>query len=237
MTQERDGTAPKVARIGPSSSTLGTEVYDTLLDTLMEGGLLPGDRLVMDRLAEEMNVSRTPVRDALHRLHREGVIEPARGRGYVVREPSARDTSDFYTARMAVEGHAAALLSSGGHNEVTLLRRLLDDIAGAPRASTREAFSINCRFHRAVVEATGNTYLLDMFDAIWSRSRTALTYRQFAAANPAQDFRCEHAALLDAIDGADALSGRAAMVAHIRSGMDRTHTAAPGDEDRNEESR
>lgn len=237
MMQEQDGAEPTVTRIGPIASTLATEVYDTLLDALIEGRLLPGDRLVMDRLAEEMDVSRTPVRDALHRLFREGVIEPANRRGYVVREPSARDTTDFYAARMAVEGHAAALLSSAGQEEVTDLRLLLDDIAGAPRASTREAFSTNRQFHRAVVEATGNGYLLDMFDAIWNRSRTALTYRRFAAANPGQDFRCEHGDLLDAIDGADRDSARAAMVAHIRSGRDRTHAAALRYEEQSEESR
>lgn len=100
--------------LGPVSrvpETLGYEVYGMLLDGLIEGRIRPGDRLIMDRLANELDVSRTPVRDALQRLYREGVIEPAGRRGYLVREQSALDIRDFYLARMAIEGAAAAAIA------------------------------------------------------------------------------------------------------------------------------
>lgn len=235
MTVKPDGIEPVAAKKGTSPSTLSSEVYESLLDALIEGRLQPGDRLVMDRLALEMNVSRTPVRDALHRLFSEGIIEPAGRRGYLVRESSARDTNDFYAARIAVEGDASAHLAIAASDTLKGLRTLLEQIASAPCTSTRQSFEINRHFHRSIVASTGNGYLLDMFDAIWSRSRTALTYRQFAAANPAQDFECEHKILLDAIEDADPDGARRAMLAHIRSGLDRTHTTAETTVDWNKE--
>ena len=90
-----------LAPVARPRSALTIEVYDNLLNALMDGRLAPGDRLVMDRLAEDLGVSRSPVRDALLRLHREGVVEPAGRRGYVVREASGSDIHSFYAARVA----------------------------------------------------------------------------------------------------------------------------------------
>ncbi len=214
-----------LSRVGRSPSALAVEVYEQLLDAMMEGRLKPGDRLVMDRLAEELDVSRTPVRDALLRLHREGVVEPAGRRGYLVRPSSDSDIHHFYEARMAVEGFAAELLAQAGADPLNKVRALLDEIAAVPLASTRDSFDANRRFHRGIVEATGNAYLVDMFDAIWNRSRTALTYRDFMEANPNEDFVPEHEALIAALDGVTADKARAAMVDHIASGLDRTRPA------------
>jgi len=213
-------------RAGRSLGPISAEVYETLLDALMEGRIQAGDRLIMDRLAEELDVSRTPVRDALQRLFREGLVEPAGRRGYLVREPSNRDTTDFYEARMAVEGAAAAQLSMSDSVDLVPVRHLLETIGRRSPSSTWESFEVNRQFHRGVVLATGNSYLLDMFDTIWNRSRTALTYSQFAAANPSQDFRCEHEELLRAIEGARPEAARASMTTHIRSGLDRTRRDA-----------
>lgn len=214
-----------LSRISRTTTTLSAEVYDTLLNALMEGRIQPGDRLVMDRIAEDLDVSRSPVRDALLRLHRDGVIEPAGRKGYLVREHSAGDTQDFYEARMAVEGYAASQLAAQGSVPLDSVRALLNEIAGRPQTSTRESFDSNRLFHRGVVAATGNSYLVDMFDTIWNRSQTALTYRQFSAANPYQDFVHDHQKLIRDMDGVDPESARSAMVEHIRSGLNRTCSA------------
>lgn len=211
-----------LGRIDRTSGPLGAEVYDTLLDALMEGRIHAGDRLIMDRLAEDLDVSRTPVRDALQRLYREGVIEPAGRRGFIVREPSPRDTKDFYEARIAIEGHAAAQLAQGFPRRLESLRRFLSEIAVARPGSTRQSFENNRDFHRGVVFATENKYLIDMFDTIWNRSRTALTFRQFATSNPAQDFTCEHEQLIVDLQGAGPAEARRSMTEHIRSGLVRT---------------
>jgi len=208
--------------VGRPRNALATEVYDNLLDALMDGRLAAGDRLVMDRLADDLGVSRSPVRDALLRLHREGVVEPGGRRGYLVRAASDSDIHHFYDARMAVEGFAAGLLSSAGDEVWNSLRALLDDLAAKAAGTVRESFDANRTFHRHVVEMTGNTYLTDMFDTIWNRSRTALTYRDFNSASPYEGFLVEHNELVDNLAGADEQTARATMEKHIACGLERT---------------
>jgi len=215
-----------LAPVARPRSALTIEVYDNLLNALMDGRLAPGDRLVMDRLAEDLGVSRSPVRDALLRLHREGVVEPAGRRGYVVREASGSDIHSFYAARVAVEAFAAQQLTSLESPPWADLRELLAKLAANAPTSVRESFEVNRLFHRGVVSATGNNYLQDMFDAIWNRSRTGLTFRDFSNAFPYASFESDHSALLDALERADTDQARALMIDHIECGLESTRPNA-----------
>jgi DNA-binding GntR family transcriptional regulator len=226
--------APKVGglpALAVPRSALANEVYDNLLDALMDGRLAPGDRLVMDRLAEDLGVSRTPVRDALLRLHREGVVEPGGRRGYLVREGSNSDIHNFYAARKAVEGYAAEQLVELNLDAWGFLRDLLDKLSANAPTSVRESFEANRAFHRGVVQATGNSYLEDMFDTIWNRSRTALTYRSFAAAYPYLGFVRDHTELLDALAKAGPAEARRLMVEHIECGLQQTQANGHSEEE------
>ena len=91
-----------IQRIDRSHSRLAGEVYDRLVEALVQGTVNPGDRLIQDRLAEELDVSRTPVRDALLRLKEEGVIEP-----------SGRRAGSLPRARPP---HRAGYRSTGAHS-------------------------------------------------------------------------------------------------------------------------
>ncbi|MEU0266784.1 GntR family transcriptional regulator [Nocardioides sp. NPDC006303] len=207
-------------------NALANEVYENLLDALMSGRLAAGDRLVMDRLAEDLGVSRSPVRDALLRLHREGVVEPGGRRGYLVREGSDMDIHNFYAARTAVEAFAAEQLVALDIDAWGELRELLNRLAAKAPLSVKESFDANRTFHRAIVAATGNTYLEDMFDTIWNRSRTALTFRSFAAAHPYAGFVPDHAKLIDALEQADPEQARTLMTEHIAHGLEQTTSDA-----------
>lgn len=208
--------------VGRATNALAAEVYERLLDALMDGRLRPGDRLVMDRLAEELDVSRTPVRDALLRLHREGIVEPADRRGYVVRSVADSEVHHFYEARMAVEGFAAELVARSGPAIWRKLQSFLDELGAEIPTTTRASFDANRRFHRRLVELADNDYLVDMFDGIWNRTSTGLTFRDFSAANEYDDFVPEHRRLLKALRGANREEARKVMVDHICSGLDRT---------------
>lgn len=208
--------------VGRATNALAAEVYERLLDALMDGRLRPGDRLVMDRLAEELDVSRTPVRDALLRLNREGIVEPADRRGYVVRSVADSEVHHFYEARMAVEGFAAELVAQSGPAAWRKLQAFLDEVGAEAPTTTRASFEANRQFHRRLVELAGNNYLVDMFDGIWNRTSTGLTFRDFSAANDYHDFVPEHRRLLKALKGAGREEARKVMVDHICSGLDRT---------------
>jgi GntR family transcriptional regulator of vanillate catabolism len=213
-----------IQRIDRSHSRLAGEVYERLVEALVQGTLNPGDRLIQDRLAEELDVSRTPVRDALLRLKEEGVLEPSGRRGYVVRSLSEQDLRDLYGARDAVEGHAAALLAGTGGERLEELRAALASATAKKFRSERESFEANRSFHRAIVATTGNTYLINFFDAIWGRAVSALAYHDFYVHSPHEQFVAEHEGLIDEIAAGDPVRARQAMNEHIAWGLERTVT-------------
>jgi DNA-binding GntR family transcriptional regulator len=212
-----------IERIRRSRSSLATEVYDQLVDALLQGTLVPGDRLIQDRLAEELDVSRTPVRDALLRLHEEGTIEFTGRRGYVVRKLSPSDLHGLYDARCALEGHAAATIS-GDEEAIATIRIVLEATSAAPPTTTRTAFEANRAIHRAIVAAAGNPHLLGFFDTIWGRAVAGLAYHDFSVAPPGpyEDFLEAHERLLDEIARGTPEQARVAAVDHISHGLDRT---------------
>jgi DNA-binding GntR family transcriptional regulator len=215
-----------IQRIDRSHARLAAEVYDRLVDALVQGSVKPGDRLIQDRLAEELDVSRTPVRDALLRLKEEGVIEPSGRRGFIVRRLSEADLRDLYAARDAVEGHAAAIVAQRGGEAVDRVREALARATSKKLRSSRESFEANRAFHRAIVEAAGNAYLLSFFDAIWGRATGALAYHDFFVHSPHDEFVAEHERLVRDIAAGDPALARRAMIEHIARGLERNTNAA-----------
>lgn len=211
-----------IQRIDRSHSRLAGEVYERLVEALVQGSLNQGDRLIQDRLAEELDVSRTPVRDALLRLKEEGVLEPSGRRGYVVRSLSEQDLRDLYGARDAVEGHAAALVAELGPDALDDLRAALVSATSRKLRSSRESFEANRSFHRAIVATTGNAYLLNFFDNIWGRAISALAYHDFYIHSPHDQFVAEHQSLIKEFAAGDPVRARQAMIEHIAWGLERT---------------
>jgi DNA-binding GntR family transcriptional regulator len=211
-----------IQRIDRSHSRLAGEVYERLVEALVQGTLNQGDRLIQDRLAEELDVSRTPVRDALLRLKEEGVLEPSGRRGYVVRSLSEQDLRDLYGARDAVEGHAAALLATLGGDALDEVRAALAGATARKLRSSRESFEANRCIHRAIVATTGNSYLLNFFDNIWGRAISALAYHDFYVQSPHEQFVAEHESLIDEIAAGDPVRARQVMIEHIAWGLERT---------------
>lgn len=171
-------TMKPIARRGVS---LADSAYERIADALLRGTIEPGERLVMDQLAEQLDISRTPVRDALLRLEREGLIEPSGRRGYVVREVSAVDTEHLYEGRESVEGYAARRVAEIGGAAIDHVRAAVKAAADTDTSDPRAVYEANLRIHRSFVEATGNPVLIDLFDAIWQRARGIVTFHDFLA--------------------------------------------------------
>jgi DNA-binding GntR family transcriptional regulator len=208
-------------RIDRSREGLADEVYRRIVDGLIQGTLQPGDRLVMDRLAQELDVSRTPVREALQRLHAENVIEPAGRRGFMVRSTTEAEIHQLYEARSAIEGQAAAIVA-GRSESLAEVRRTLARVTAKPLTSTQECFEANRAIHRAVVEATGNDHLLSFFDAVWGRARGAQVFHDFIVAGPYETFVSEHEELIDVLAAGGAERARTSMIDHINGGLARS---------------
>jgi DNA-binding GntR family transcriptional regulator len=146
----------KVERIERDPRGLTSEVRDKIIGAMMAGELVPGDRLILDTLADQFGVSRTPVRDALLRLVSEGIVELADKRGYVFRQLSDAEIEHNLESRIAIESYAAEILAKKGETGIRSARAALDEVHRTPRTSVRAFFEANMHVHRAIVAGTEN---------------------------------------------------------------------------------
>jgi DNA-binding GntR family transcriptional regulator len=147
-----------------AAATPGEETYAAIRRSILEGALRPGERIVEQQIAEMLNVSRTPVREALLKLERENLVEPT-GRGMAVRRYSADEVRDIYSLRAHLESYAARIAAKRiTAAELTALERVQDDMELA-HLDTSQADSIrllsrdNHKFHAIVVRAARNAPL------------------------------------------------------------------------------
>ncbi|HZD65652.1 MAG TPA: GntR family transcriptional regulator [Acidimicrobiales bacterium] len=208
----------KLVRVERPRMDLAAQVYDRLMGALLEGALGPGDRLRQEELARELDVSRTPVRDALHRLHSQGVVEPAGRRGYVVRGLSAEEARQLYEARCAIEGFAAATAATLGGDAVGALRGALDRARARPTRTVRASFDLNRELHRAIVEVVGNQYLLEFFDRLWGRAMAGMAFRDFVVQH-GETLAGDHDRLVAAIASGRPDEARDEAISHINRGL------------------
>lgn len=207
-------------KISIARESLGEVAYRHLFQGFLNNELVPGTRLLMDELAEQMDISRTPVREALQRLEREGVIEPHGRRGYVVREVTTEELDHRYQAREAIEGFAVEQITAQGGEAVVELRKQYTELIKRPQSTPEEVFLANRDFHRLTVEALHNDLLEEAFDLVWNRSLTSgIWVRMLEASDDVVgDFDRVHSALLDIIESGDVDRAHAAVVEHIHDG-------------------
>jgi len=162
---------------------LADEVYRVLLSRIMLAELLPGEPVVAAQVAEELDVSSSPVRDALHRLRAEGLIEKQPGGGWSVVCPTLDDMRDVYEAREALEGLAAGLAARQGSDEhLDGLTGVLDELDRCAALSDPGPYvQADMQFHLGIIRSSGNRRL-----AQWS-SAHALVVHCFLWDEPYQD--------------------------------------------------
>lgn len=197
-------------------------VYHQLLDAIATGQVAPGVRLVQGSLADQMNVSRTPVREALLRLERENIIESVDRGGFVVRTTTGEEARQIYQVRQAIEGYAARMVAEADHPAASAER--LRPLVAATEVwsdSIREAFRRNDALHRGVVEATGNTVLVEAFDIVWARAQSFVMYATLMTVNPDTiEPGAGHRDIVDAIAAGDGHKAQEMMIAHIVYGLE-----------------
>ena len=144
-----------------------TEAIVRLREMILRGDLAPGQRLAEAPVAEQLGMSRTPVRQALPLLAREGLLTEHETRGYVVRAFTAADVIDAIDVRGVIEGLAARRVAERGASKafVRALRTCLDDgdailrrrrIEESDEASYAE---MNARFHDLILQEAGSSIL------------------------------------------------------------------------------
>ena len=207
-------------RLDRKRTRLADDVYEQILSAILSGKIVPGERLIQETIASQIDVSRTPVREAFLRLEREGVLEAAGRGGFRIRDITEKEIQDLYLAREAVEGFAAKLLAGAlSQEQAQNIETAVRSEMGLKSNHKEEHFHANRTIHRTIVAQTGNGILLDMFDSIWNRG---ISIRSFSAypIPDSQDNREQHLLLLDQIKTGNVDEAETAMVVHIREGLD-----------------
>jgi len=123
--------------------------YEYLKSVILSGHIHPGERLTEEHLAEEMGVSRTPVREALHKLELEGLIKPLETRGFIASRDSKEEVEELFEIRAVLEGHALRIISE--KISAQDLEKLSGFIEKAEEALRKrridEVFKWNTKFH------------------------------------------------------------------------------------------
>jgi DNA-binding GntR family transcriptional regulator len=147
---------------------LSEEVYDALRAAILGGRLAPGARIVEAEIARQMAVSRSPVREAVRKLEKEGLVEYVPRRGTMVIGLSRQDVADAYQLRAYLEGYGARLAASRASAES--LARLLELIermrACAAVQDLDGLVSADVAFHREVCLASGSRRLLQVWETL-----------------------------------------------------------------------
>ena len=189
--------------------------YERIRAMVVDGEIPPGARLGQVELAEQLGVSRTPVREALRRLAGEGLAEFEPNRGFRAASPGLDDVLRRLELRSLLEPGIARLAAARCTDED--LARLAGAIAREEAATSRVAAHDASRdFHLAVATATGNPELVAVLASMWivEIGRRLLAARATSTAWKAADV-AEHRAITAAIEARDGDRAAALMAAHI----------------------
>jgi DNA-binding GntR family transcriptional regulator len=176
-------------------------IYQQLKDDIFEFRLLPGDRFSENEVAERVQASRTPVRQALYRLEREGYLQVYFRSGWQVRAFDFNYFEELYDVRIVLESAALARLEHmalEGHPVIDELKATWQVSEGERLQDAAQVSALDERFHCALVEAAGNAEMARMHLEITEKIRI-IRRLDFTQAPRVDATYSEHGQILDAI--------------------------------------
>lgn len=193
-------------------------VFESLREAIINGQLRPGERMMEIQLAEEMGVSRTPVREAIRKLELEGLVVMIPRKGAYVAGLSLKDIADVFEIRRALEGLAAELAADRiSEDELEKLERYLVIIAEQIEAGDlQKVVEVDTDFHTLLYQASRNQRLTQIINNLREQIQrfrtTSLSYpgRMKTALE-------EHRKIVEAISSRDGDQARRSAQEHIEN--------------------
>lgn len=199
--------------------SLGQEATNLLRQMILDGQFIAGQRLVEDRLSAELGISRTPLREALHRLAQEGLLDKRPAGGYELRRSNLTELEDAVNIRALLEGHAAALAATRATDEqrAALTANLQEFQSAAAAEDIPRLIELNVDFHTTLREAAGFMLLHQMLNEL-----DGVVERRLRCNIPLEKaglWSCgDHERIIQALDARDAATASEAMRAHVQRG-------------------
>ncbi len=193
-------------------------VLDAIREAIINGNLKPRERLMEIQLAEELGVSRTPIREALRKLELEGFIVMIPRKGAYVADISFKDIADVYEIRAALEGLAAALAAERiTDEELEEMERFLVGKAEAIANNDMEKLvDVDTRFHEIIYQASRNERLSTIINNLREQiQRCRIT--SLSVPGRMKESLQEHRAIVEAIQSRDIQLARQVAQDHIEN--------------------
>ncbi|MBA0206654.1 MULTISPECIES: GntR family transcriptional regulator [Pectobacterium] len=190
--------------------------FEVLINAIEKGELLPGERLQETRLAKQFGLSRTPIREALHRLEALGLVEPGPQRGLMIAQISYERLRQLFAVREGLERLAMELaVASASAEELALLQDMVD--VEKTLTDSRQLHDHNRLFHRQIYRATHNPYLNEMLENLRIHL-SLLRGTTYESTERTEEARREHQAIVAALVRRDKDAAQEAACQHIRNG-------------------
>jgi DNA-binding GntR family transcriptional regulator len=203
--------------------SLRERAYTQIRRMVMLGEIPTGQRLAEEQIAEQLNVSRTPVREAFVRLHADRLLKRFSDGGYYVAEVDLFDLRDLYELRLTLELRGITRAREDGieHDRSALveLQAAWVDIQAAPPAPDGSFIELDESFHLALLRSSGNLALAEMLETVNIRIRPVRTY-DFLTADRIESSIAEHLGIVAALLEADIELAAARLREHIGASLD-----------------
>lgn len=199
------------------SSSLIHPVYEAVKQMIHSGELEPGEKIVQEKMALKLGISRTPLVKALHLLEQELLVENLPRRGMYVRRISDTDLIDAFECRLAIEAAAARQAADRMTNdELEALSRLFAPYENATNIDIRKYQETDMTFHRSIIIGSRNKYLEKMIELTNVHIKTY----QRGLVRPPEETLSEHKQIAGALTRRDAEKAEQAAKEHLRKSIE-----------------
>jgi len=210
---------PRAVEAPIISQTVSDKVYRWIKNAIISGDIKPGERIIQENLTKHLNVSRTPVRDALQRLSAEKLVILTPFHGAEVFALSKKSLDEIYEVRIVMEAFAASkacdLITD---SELAELRSINDQISKSS-ASIPKCMELDRRFHSKICLIARSDYIIEVLNAVWDKSDP---YKSIFYTLPGSNDRAveEHSAMLNSLSLRDKDALDKAVHLHLRDVVD-----------------
>ncbi|WP_342527146.1 GntR family transcriptional regulator [Chryseomicrobium sp. FSL W7-1435] len=187
-----------------------SQAYTYIRDQILTGELPRGTKLVEEKLAEEIGVSRTPVREAIRKLEQEGLIQKKR-----VTNPTDTDLRNLFEVRILLESYAARIAATYLSEE--LRQELRQCVIVGREGTPEEVMEANARFHDIIVQATNNPVMVDTIERMQS---IIYLFRKTVVYQKRPFLIDEHDAICSAIEAHQTTEAERLMKEHLEADLD-----------------
>ncbi|PCD04668.1 GntR family transcriptional regulator [Sphingomonas spermidinifaciens] len=226
------GVAPR-PRVGRPAAgpTMVQQAYDHLLTALMTLQIAPGERIAIDQVARRLNISQTPIREALSQLEAEKLVHKLPNVGYRASAQMTREeVRDLYTLRQLIEPYAAAraaeAMTEAAVEELEAIDKAMSNVGEDAAGGYSRFAEADDRLHRLIATLSGNRLIADTVERLHAHLHI---FRALYSTNAPTEAAAEHRAIIDALIARDGATASKAVRTHLERSQQRMDRVLAGD--------